>query len=520
MDMILKKNFNSAYNFLKGPNFYGRDPMMRHVIEDPLGKERRLGEKIKEVLKSLSKDSKVTVERTFDNQFTLISFECKSAEEGKWIIKKARLIQKKRKNGVAKLLVRLKKEYSRKKWNYTQVKKPKIPVIFVSGTNGKTTTVNLIAYLLYKTTNLRVGRTTSNGVYINDKTLYDVHDRASEYAEEIIFKKKVDIAVIEQPRAGLYKLGLPVQHHDIGLLTEIKKDHFPTLLTKNMEQYVKTKKLIYEYASKVIVINANDKRLMRLSKDYNTKKVYFSSTRNDTAKKLIRRGEEVYTIKDGWFLKYRNGKEIRIVHISDVPYTFNGRSLFNIENTLAALSVVFNVKIRHIKLRLVNKCLKEFMPSFELNPGRQNTIDYGKFQVFLDYAHNPDGFRNIFTIIKNMDANRKVGLLSCYGDRNYAFMKKLCSVAAEYLDFVYLKNPDPLHSMRGKKLGEVPVILKKYCDKEKLHNEIISRRKHDTRNVEFKVFVKKLKKGDLGIILGAGMDNILKVYQDIKPRCK
>ena len=219
-----------------------------------------------------------------------------------------------------------------------------IPVISVTGTNGKTTTTRLINSTLCKM-GYSVGMTSTDGIYINGKCIDKGDDTGAESAKCILLNKEVDIAVLETARGGIIKKGLAYDLADIAVVTNITEDHLGCNNVNTIDDLCNVKSLVVEAVKPngYVVINAEDKHSKKIINNIKANIIYYSKDYNN---KLIQKGiknkDIVVYLKDKFIVVNNCGREYKVVNICKIPITLNGSLKFNIENALAATSVLPN----------------------------------------------------------------------------------------------------------------------------------------------------------------------------------
>ena len=248
-----------------------------------------------------------------------------------------------------------------------------IPVVAITGTNGKTTTTRIINSTLSRM-GYCVGMTSTDGIYINGKCIDVGDDTGFESAKCILFNKDVDIAVLETARGGIIKKGLAYDLADVAVITNITDDHLGIDNINSMEELCKVKSLVAEAVKKDgnVIINADDKWSKEIINRINSNIIYYSSDfNNELIKENINKKKTAIYIKDNYIYVNNRGREYKVVNINDIPITLNGTLEFNVENAMAACAALVAMEIDYsmIKIGLENFNLED-------NLGRFNIYDY------------------------------------------------------------------------------------------------------------------------------------------------
>jgi cyanophycin synthetase len=284
----------------------------------------------------------------------------------------------------------------------------RIPIIAITGTNGKTTIVNLISYIMkniYKT----VGKTTTNGVYINDFQIDEGDCTGPKSTQKILSNPDVEIAVLECARGGILK-GLAFDYCDIRVITNIGNgDHIgKNYDCKNIDDLIKLKSVIIQNISDngYAILNANDPSLYKILTYIKptTKIIYFS---------IIKKEMKPIVYFDGLNIIYSNNNEEIIYNINDIPILEHLVN-FQIENVLISIASCIAHDINH---DIIKKGLSTFINDTNNNPGRFNIINYNKSKLIIDYGHNLDSINYICNFVNNKNYSNKIIMFGPAGDR-------------------------------------------------------------------------------------------------------
>lgn len=385
----------------------------------------------------------------------------------------------------------------------------KIPIVAVTGTNGKTTTTRLIAHLA-KLKGFKVGYTTSDGVYIQNRLLMKGDCTGPASAEFVLKDPTVDFAVLECARGGLLRAGLGFHKCDIGIVTNVAADHLGLKGIHTIEQLAKVKGVIPETVlpEGCAILNADDDLVYEMRRTVNCNVALFSMDENNPRIKAMQKLGGITAIYENGYITICRGEwKLRVVKAVNVPLTYGGRASFMIQNVLPAVITAY---VKGFTIDDIKIGLETFIPSPAQTPGRLNLFQFKDFQVLLDYAHNPAGMRALQKFIENIDATVKVGIIAGVGDRREEDTNEIGSVAAEMFDEIIIRQDK---NLRGKTEGELIGMLDagiKMKDPNKKTTIIPNEKEAAT------FAIKNARKGSLIVICSDVVPDALDLVQKLK----
>lgn len=334
-----------------------------------------------------------------------------------------------------------------------------IPLISITGTNGKTTTTRMISKILQEV-GYTVGMTSTGGVYINDKCIMKGDTTGYKSARMILTDKRVDAAVLETARGGIVSRGLGYDLADVGIITNITEDHLGLDGINTFDDLAHVKALVVEAVKDngYAVLNADDKYCVEVGNRLNKKIIYFSTSfENEIIQKQISGcGKAVY-IREGDIYIFDGREEIKLMHIWDIPATLKGSISYNVKNSLSAIAGAYGLGV---ELEFIANALKKFKSDHTCNPGRFNIYDVHGFKVITDYGHNIDGYREVIASLKNMKHNRLIGVIGVPGDRTETSTVRVGQLCGENFHHIVIKEDKDL---RGRAPGEIAKYLMNGC---------------------------------------------------------
>lgn len=346
----------------------------------------------------------------------------------------------------------------------------RIPIVAITGTNGKTTTTRLTAHI-YRQTNKVVGFTATDGIYIQEY-LVEQGDNTGPYSAGAILKDPtVEVAVLETARGGILRSGLAFDSCDIGVVLNVAADHLGLGGIDTIEQMAQVKAVVAETVKPdgYAILNADDPLVAAMADKLNCKIAYFSlNPDNPIIREHSRRNGLAAIYEDG-YLSILEGKwTLRVEKAVNIPVTMGGMAPFMIANALASCLATF---AQGVDIELIRQGVRTFQMSAEQTPGRMNLFEVKDYQVLVDYAHNPHGFRAVGDFVRNWSGG-KIGVVGGPGDRRDEDLILLGSISAEIFDRIIIKEDQ---DARGRKPGEVADLITKgvYQVNSDLNCEII-----------------------------------------------
>jgi cyanophycin synthetase len=337
----------------------------------------------------------------------------------------------------------------------------RIPIISITGTNGKTTVTRMIGHVLGKT-GICVGMTTTDGIYIDGHRVVEGDTTGPQSAGVVLSDPAVGAAVLETARGGIVRRGLGYDWSDIGVMTNIGDDHIGQDGIRSIDDVVFIKSLVAERVREggTLILNADNPHLVKLATSKRVSKVqkkivYFSlNGENPVVREHLRAGGTAY-FANGRALIEANGEDQRaLAELSMLPVVMNGAADFQISNLLAAVAAC---RAYGVSQEVLLKSLIGFS-SYANNPGRANLYRLNGGHVMVDYGHNSDAFEAICRMASNWKDRRVTGVIGVPGDRDDTVITHAAQVAAKGFNKVIVREDQDL---RGREPGAVATML---CD--------------------------------------------------------
>jgi cyanophycin synthetase len=334
---------------------------------------------------------------------------------------------------------------------YPPGKPSRIPIIAVTGTNGKTTTTRLLAHIV-KNNGYKVGFTTSDGIYVQNHMLEKGDTTGPLSAEFILKDPTVEFAVLETARGGILRSGLGFSRCDIGIITNIQEDHLGISDIHDLHDLAKVKSVVVRSVKKDgwAVLNAEDKHCVEIAKDLDCKVAYFSMNEHcDVVVNHCRKGGIAAIYENGFVTIKKGDWKMRVEKASVIPLTLGGKARFMIANVLAATlaSYLWGFKTEDIK-----QPLETFIPSAAQTPGRMNIFSFKNFKVMIDFAHNPSGYLGVEEFLQSVNSTHKIGIIAGVGDRRDSDIVECAAIAARMFNHIIIRQEKHL---RGRTEEEI-----------------------------------------------------------------
>ncbi len=332
----------------------------------------------------------------------------------------------------------------------------RIPIIAITGTNGKTTTTRITAHIA-KSAGKKVGYTTSDGVYIQNQLMMRGDCTGPISSQFVLKDPTVDFAVLECARGGILKNGLAFQHCDVAIVTNVAEDHMGLGGINNLEQMAKLKAVVPETVFKhgYAVLNADDDLVYAMRKGLDCNVALFSMDEtNSRIQKHCKNGGLAVVYENNYISILKGTWKIRVVNVKEVPITFEGKALHNISNCLPAVMAAY--LYRDISIEDIRSALMSFVPSSTQTPGRLNFFYFKHFTILADFAHNPHGLRLLGDFTGKLDYPKKIGLISGTGDRRDEDIREFGALSAAYFDEIIIRCDK---NLRGRTPEEIIGLL-------------------------------------------------------------
>ena len=331
----------------------------------------------------------------------------------------------------------------------------RIPILSVTGTNGKTTTTRLLAHI-YKQTGKVVGYTTTDGTYIGEYLVESGDNTGPQSAHVILEDPTVEVAVLETARGGILRSGLGFDMANVGVVLNVAADHLGIGDIDTIEQLANLKSVVAEavFPDGYAVLNADDHRVAAMAKKTKANVAYFTMNPDaELVRQHVQQGGVAAVYENGYLSIVKGDWTHRIERAENIPLTMGGRAGFMIANALAASLAAF---VQDVTIEQIRAGLKTFRASVSQTPGRMNLFNLGKYHALVDYAHNPASYEALGSFVRNWTTGERIGVVGGPGDRRDEDFVTLGKLSAEIFDYIIVKEDD---DTRGRSRGSAAELI-------------------------------------------------------------
>ena len=350
----------------------------------------------------------------------------------------------------------------------------RIPIVAVTGSNGKTTTVRMISHIFTRMGG-KVGMTTTDGIYIDERLVRKVDASGPKSAQMVLQNPRIDFAVFEVARGGILREGLGYGRNDVAVVLNVTGDHLGLKEIDSLEQLAEVKRVVVEAVPRTgaAVLNADDPLVAEMRKHCSGSVILFTMQEsNALVERWVRRGRKAVVLdrdERGERIAIREGRRtMPIAYTHLLPATFEGRARMMVQNAMAAAAAAHAAGAH---LHDIRQGLRTFTTSIFQAPGRLNLVELNGMKVLIDYAHNAAGLEAVGEFVERVtssasipgpagsaswSANLRVAVIATPGDRRDEDMRELGRVAARYFDDILIREDE---GTRGRKRGETAELV-------------------------------------------------------------
>lgn len=332
----------------------------------------------------------------------------------------------------------------------------RIPIIAVTGTNGKTTVTRLIGHM-YETARWVVGMTCTDGVYINKELIVKGDAAGPKSARTVLLHPQVEVAVLETARGGILREGLAFDECAVGVVTNVTADHLGLDGIETLDDLARVKQVVVEAASRSgsVVLNAEDPLVAEMAAATDARVVYFSADPHNHVLRAHLAEEAGWgaLVEDGMIVLAEGERRIELVELERIPFTHGGKIRFQVMNALAATAAAWAAGLNPA---MIVRALTTFETDVQTTPGRFNMIDFNGVEVIVDYGHNPAALEALGEAVMALPARHTVIAFTLPGDRRDEDIIASTDATVPYVDaYVVYDSED----RRGRAVNEVAELI-------------------------------------------------------------
>ncbi len=324
----------------------------------------------------------------------------------------------------------------------------RVPIVSISGTNGKSTVTRLITHILLQA-GRHVGTTTSDGVLVDERMVEPGDWTGPGGAHQILARSDIDVAVLETARGGIVLRGMGYESNDASVLTNISSDHLDLQGIHTLPELAEVKATVCRVTKPdgLVVLNGDDPLVAAVARRVRARVAYFSTDPDGEGPPLVRRhleaGGRAYLVRRGWLIEQNGSRASRIAEIGQVPITIGGLARHNVANALAAAG---GARGLGATIEEVRDGLIDFRPSSDRSPGRLNLFRVGARVVIVDFAHNEAGIAAVLDVAEGIAAGAAgraapiTAIIGTAGDRPDDTLRGIGRIAAQRAQRVAIKE--------------------------------------------------------------------------------
>jgi len=329
-------------------------------------------------------------------------------------------------------------------WLYPHNSPHRIPIIAITGTNGKTTTTRMLTRIM-SVAGRKPGMVCTDGVFLDGRQI--IHeDKSSRTGHlEVLSSPEVDVAVLETHHGGILRRGFAFRHCDIAICLNVTEDHLGSLGIDTIEEMADAKQALLERANDVAILNADDPLCLNMLEALSVEKVCLVSMYGDleSLQEQAQGHKACFCLLEEiedrqWLVIYDQGERLPVLAATQIPATFNATARFNISNAMHAIAAAY---LAGIEVAIIATAMSSFTSDYQSTPGRMNQFDELEFKIIMDFAHNPDGVSKLCQFVdQQYVAGRKVVAFAASPDRADETIRNIGRSVASHFDYYFCKE--------------------------------------------------------------------------------
>jgi cyanophycin synthetase len=377
----------------------------------------------------------------------------------------------------------------------------RIPIVSITGTNGKTTTTRMISKML-SDQQLLVGMTSTDGIYINQKLWVKGDMTGPESARTLLRHPDVQVAVLETARGGILRAGLGYDYADVAVITNVSNDHLGQYGIETLEDIAHVKSLVAEVVKphSYVILNADDPLVIQMAKQTKGRVIYFSMEKdNFCVRKHLGIGGIAVFVRRGIILLCQGSRSYRICSVKQIPVTWGGFAKHNIQNVLAAVAAGWALGLSAVVIR---NSLQSFSSNAQYNRGRLNLYELNGVRVFIDYGHNAAGIQEVANTLKQFKGGSLVACITVPGDRPDESVREVGRIAAQNFQRLIIREDA---NLRGRLPGEIAQLI---------YNEAVQ---SGMNPLQIEIILSEIEAFRRGLDSCVAGDTFVMFYENIEP---
>jgi len=342
-------------------------------------------------------------------------------------------------------------------WLFPDLDRVRMPIIAVTGTNGKTTTCRMISYILQQSDH-KPGLVCTDGIFLCGKQISNTDASSFLGHARVLTSKLADSAVLETHHRGIAVRGFAFDKCDIAVCLNVSGDHLAEGEIESVEQMARIKRAVVERASYAAVLNADDPHCRAMLVHVAAQRCCLVSLHSSVQqlRELAAGDRACFCVLENeagreWLIVYDQSERIALMRVDQIPATFSGTARFNISNVMHAAAATFLVGTG---IDLIRAALRKFSAGPALTPGRMNVFDGLPFRIIVDFAHNADGMRKVCEFVDRQQVSgHKLIAFSGADNRPEAANRRSAQAVAGHFDFYFCKDYDRIPTPKRKLVG-------------------------------------------------------------------
>lgn len=383
----------------------------------------------------------------------------------------------------------------------------RIPIIAITGTNGKTTVTRLLSHM-YETAHWTVGMTLTEGTFINGEKVLSGDCSGPKSAQAVLLHPHVEVAVLETARGGILREGLAFDYCQVGVVTNLSEDHLGISGINSLDDLAKVKQVVVEavHSEGVAVLNAEDPRVAEMAAATNARVIYFSTNpRNPVIQAHLAEGHQAVLVEDNSIVLATGNERVDLVELTRVHFTFDGKVRFQVQNAIAATAAAW---AGNLNPAIIVRALTTFRTDSATLPARFNVQDIHGVEVILDYGHNPAALVALGEAIEVFGSRRTVMVIGLPGDRRDRDIQASIRATRNYVDaYVFHDHLD----RRERTPGEIPLLMEQALEPN------VARFKTSTQERAIELAWSQLRPGDRLVVIVDKVEDMIHQLQQLEP---